>query len=246
MRPTLSPWAPHAPRIRHPYPGALGKYEPSPAVPIGDIAPFITGLFGPGATLAAQAGGTSAPVGAPATDADALAYAKATYGPIVDSARAQFGANNVSWQSLTDDKWGVAIRVSGRAEYDRVRSMLQADDYLAKWPAGLPENSTDYPARPINAYSIPKRFEHKGYTYGLDNPTNGISIVHLGGAQFSAAGTAEALNTAAKVTGGSLVATGNAIYPVWWQDAVQAAKWASLGAAVLVALVAANFLLPKG
>ena len=243
MRPTLSPWAPHAPRIRHPY---LGKYEPSPAVPIGDIAPFITGLFGPGASLAVQAEAGAAPVGAPASDADALAYAKSTYGSIIDAARAKFGANNVSWQSLTADKWGVSIRVSGKAEYDQIRSMLPADDYLTAWPSGLPENSTDYPARPVNAYSIPKRFEYKGYTYGLDNPTNGISVVHLGGAQFSAAGISEGLNTAAKVTGGSLKATADAIYPVWWQDAVQAAKWASLGAVVLVALVAANFLLPKG
>ena len=243
MRPTLSPWAPHAPRIRHPY---LGKYEPSPAVPIGDIAPFITGLFGPGASLAVQAGANAVAPVAQATDAEALAYAKSTYGPIADAARSKFGADRVSWQSLTDDKWGVVIRVNGKAEYDQVRAALPSTDYLTAWPASLPATSTDYPARPIEAYSIPKRFEYKGYTYGLDNPTNGISIVHLGGAQFSAAGTAEALSTGAKVVGGSIVATGNALYPVWWQDAVQAAKWASLGAAVLVALVAANFLLPKG
>ena len=243
MRPTLSPWAPHAPRIRHPY---LGKYEPSPAVPIGDVAPFITGLFGPGASLALQAGANAAPLNAPAADSEALSYAKTTYGATVDAARARFGANNVSWQSLTDDRWGVVIRVNGRADYDRVRSMLPSDDYLAKWPSGLPENSTDYPARPVNAYSIPKRFEYKGYTYGLDNPSNGISIVHLGGAQFSAAGTAEALNTGAKVVGGSLKATADAIYPVWWQDAVRAAKWASLGGAVLITVVVASFLLPKG
>lgn len=246
MRPTLSPWAPHAPRIRHPY---LGKYEPSPAVPIGDVAPFITGLFGPGASLALQAGANGAaqaPLGPPASDADALAYAKATYGSIVDSAHSRFGANNVSWQSLTDDRWGIVIRVSGKAEYDQIRSMLTADDYLTKWPSGLPATATDYPARPLKAYSLPKRFEYKGYTYGLDNPSNGISIVHLGGAQFSASGISEGLNIGAKVAGGSLKATAEAIYPAWWADAVKAAKWASLGAAVLVAVVVANFLLPKG
>ena len=42
MRPTLSPWAPHAPRIAHPY---LGMYEPSPVAITLGADPFTSGLF---------------------------------------------------------------------------------------------------------------------------------------------------------------------------------------------------------
>mgnify|MGYP001309640122 CR=1 FL=1 len=268
MRPTLSPWAPHAPRIRHPYPGALGKYEPSPAVPIGDIAPFITGLFGPGATLAAQAGANAAaagPAGVPSNlyergsdgKLHLSAAGRASVTDIANKTLASVSASEIGGASIIGFRIDPSLEQVQRAKVlnamglyestmaQRLSNLFRtaADEAVA---AGAPDK-----AAISRAQSAVHAYDHVAGENAASQASRDVMTL----SQYCPA-LGEGWQIVQAVEQGGLAQGGSAPIrqivgttidtPAWFEEVKVWVKWGSLGAAVLVALVAANFLLPKG
>lgn len=265
MRPTLSPWAPHAPRIRHPY---LGKYEPSPAVPIGDVTPFITGLFGPGASLAMQAGANAAaagPAGVPSNlyergsdgKLHLSAAGRASVTDIANKTMASVSASEIGGSSILGFRLDPSLEQVQRAKVlnamglyestmaSRLSNLFRtaADEAIA---AGAPDK-----AAISRAQSAISAYNHVAGENAASQATR--DVMTLG--QYCPA-LSEGWQIVQNVEQGGLAQGGSApirqivgttvTTPPWFEEVKGWVKWGSLGAAVLVTVVVANFLLPKG
>lgn len=234
MRPTLSPWAPHAPRIRHPYRRSLGKYEPSPvAVALGSDSPFLVGLFGPQVSLATQAssyagayaGATTQPPPLPSL-AEAKRQQEAAYQKYIVPAfkpEERVGLGPFGSLDATSD---LSVRMGKRAYAQEFNNLYSARiDY---------DNARQTPEQKAASAAVYTDIERSMLYAGSvaqsvgDNDLFVIAQVWNGGMvgeQITPSGYAE---------------------PQWFSEVKTWVKWGSLGGAVLLAVVVASFLLPKG